>query len=95
MKNDNVVVGLVIFFIAGFYLGPLLENSDLGLKVSDFAGAIATLIAAYFGARFAFDLNERKKKFEEESKIKNNIHKFLAKFFLVSNDLLQIEGVVA
>lgn len=91
MKNDNVIVGLVIFFIAGFYLGPLIENSDLGLKVSDFAGALATLIAAYFGARFAFNLNERKKKLEEELKIKNNIHKFLAKLFLVSNDLLQIE----
>lgn len=91
IKNDEFVIGSVLFFIAGFYSWPLLANSNLGLDGSDLTGAIATLIAAYVGAKFAFKLNEKKKEEEFEINNKKSIHKFMMKLFLITNDLLQIE----
>lgn len=91
MKSDNSVVALVIFFIFGFYLGPLLENSSLGLGVSDFAGAIATLIAAYVGAHSAFYLSQKKKNEDLKNKNIDNANKFLINLYFAVNDLLLID----
>lgn len=89
MKKDEAVVVLSIFGVVFFSIGVLVSSQDIGVKFSDVAGAIATLIAAYAGAHAAFALQQSKAK---EELINRNIagaNRLLSNYYFQFNLLLQ------
>lgn len=58
MKGDTEVLSFIAFFFAGSALGAALENATMEPYVTIILSALATLAAAFFGARYAFALQE-------------------------------------
>lgn len=75
MKGDNLVVGAVGIFFAGFSLREFAEVGMQGVKAADMAGAVATLIAAFAGAWFAYryQLESQRKKISEDERTALNL----------------------
>ena len=59
IKADQQVVGAVIIFFLGFSLGRVVEGFPV-MEMLVILAPIATLGSAYFGAKYAFDLQEKK-----------------------------------
>jgi len=81
MKGDHqVIVAIVIFFIGTFF-GFLISDKPFLLSFKDYLPAIATLIAAFLGARYAYILNLAKE--QRDEKKKNIVAGNLAVFNLI------------
>ncbi len=60
MKGDTEVILMVVFFFSGFFLGAALIGYEKEVSplpyIEAVMGAVATLAAAFFGAKYAFKL---------------------------------------
>lgn len=60
MKGDTEVILFVAFFFTGVALGSILADASMEPYLNSVVSALATLAAAFFGAKYAFDLQEKK-----------------------------------
>lgn len=89
MKRDEAVVVISIFGVVFFSIGVMVGSKDIGVKFSDVAGAIATLIAAYAGAHAAFALQKNKAEKEIINKNIAGANRLLSNYYFQFNMLLQ------
>lgn len=57
MKGDHQVIATIVIFLTGTAFGFLISDKPLKFSFNDYIPAIATLFAAFLGARYAFKLN--------------------------------------
>lgn len=81
MKGDHQVVAAIVIFFIGTFFGFLISDKPFLLSFKDYLPAIATLIAAFLGARYAFKLNLAKE--QRDEKKKNIVAGNLAVFNLI------------
>lgn len=67
MRGDTEVIAMVVFAIGGFIIGNYLALEHISNWLKEFTNPVATLLAAFLGAYYAFLLNE-KKEFRRERK---------------------------
>lgn len=60
LKGDSQVVAGIVIFFTGAFVGNSLAREALPAWSLEFVSAFATLAAAYLGARFAFEFNEKR-----------------------------------
>ena len=82
MNNKNRVVPIGSAFILGAGAGWIAKGEFLNLFFTAYVPALVTLLAAYFGAKFAFDF-QRNKEIEAEQK-RNLVNGNLAIYKLIS-----------
>lgn len=70
MKGDHEVIAAVVIFFIGVVFGSLLEGKLIGILFKDYVPALATLLAAFIGASYAFRLQSKK---EERGERRKNI----------------------
>lgn len=70
MKTTNCVIIAGISFILGSAAGWIAQGRFLNIFFTSYVPALATLLAAYFGAKYAFDFNRAK---ELDDKKRKNI----------------------
>lgn len=74
----NKIIQYAFVFLIGLALGWMIKGNSLNLIFTIFLPALVTLVAAYFGAKYAFDLQENREK--EKEKRKNIVSGNLAIF---------------
>ena len=91
MKNINSIISIGAAFILGTGAGWIVKGKNIDYLFSHYLPAIATLLAAYFGAKFAFDFQRNKEKHDQKNK--NRVSGNLAIFKLVAmlNSLLSYQ----
>ena len=62
MKGDHQVVAAIVIFIVGAFIGGLTEGKLVSTAFEDYVPALATLLAAFIGASYAFKLQSDKEK---------------------------------
>ena len=72
MKAINKTISIAFVFLLGITIGWFLKGGHLKALFTIYLPALATLMAAYFGAKYAFDLQNEKEK--EEIKKKNIVN---------------------
>ncbi len=72
MKNSNCVIIAGISFILGATAGWIAQGRFLSILFTSYVPALATLLAAYFGAKYAFDFQRNKE--IENTKRKNIVN---------------------
>ena len=64
MKTDNIIVISILSFFTGTLIGIIIDQKPFELYFPIIGSAMATLVAAYLGAGYAFKLqndhNEKK-----------------------------------
>jgi hypothetical protein len=70
MKGDTEVVAAVVIFIGGFSLGVAMNESNGISLIKDYLPSIATLFAAFVGARLAFAYHSAA---EKEAEVRKNV----------------------
>jgi hypothetical protein len=80
MKLMNKIISIAFVFLLGIALGWYLKGGHLKALFTIYLPALATLMATYFGAKYAFDLQAEKEK--EVIKQKNIANGNLAIFNL-------------
>lgn len=60
MKGDTEVLLLIGFFLTGVLLGNFIALDKAPGWMPDMTSGAVTLLAAYLGARFAFQFNEHR-----------------------------------
>jgi len=76
MQNTKIPISICVAFILGAVAGWMAKGEHLDFLFSHYVPAIVTLLAAYYGAKFAFDFQRSKE--EKEQKNKNIISGNLA-----------------
>lgn len=91
MKYISIIISIATAFILGTVAGWILEGKHVDYLFSNYVPAIVTLLAAYFGAKFAFDFQSNKEKQEQINK--NRVSGNLAIFKLATmlNTLTQYQ----
>ncbi len=91
MKNISSTISISAAFILGAGAGWIATGKHVDYLFSHYVPAIVTLLAAYFGAKFAFDFQRNKEK--QDQKNKNRVSGNLAIFKLVTmiNTLLSYQ----
>ena len=82
MKNINSKISIGVSFILGSGAGWIAKGNHLDYLFSHYVPALVTLIAAFYGAKFAFSFQENKEK--QEQKNKNVVSGNLAIFKLIT-----------
>ena len=62
MKHINKAISIAFILLIGIALGWFIKGENLGAVFKVYLPAMATLMAAYFGAKYAFDLQTEKEK---------------------------------
>jgi hypothetical protein len=62
MKYVNKGILTSLIFVSGVGTGWVINGDQLGIVFTAYLPALATLLAAYFGAKYAFDLQTAKEK---------------------------------
>jgi len=88
MKINSSSITIGIFFILGAGAGWIAEGKHVDYLFSHYIPAVVTLLAAYYGAKFAFDFQRGKEKQEEANRqiISGNLAVF--KIVTMINSLL-------
>jgi hypothetical protein len=60
VKGDTEVLLLIAFFFAGTALGVALSGGQMEIYLQTLLSSLATVAAAFFGAKYAFQLQERR-----------------------------------
>lgn len=66
MKGDTEVVLMIVLFFAGAFLAAFAEDISLLPFVNTLTAPLATLVAAFFGAKYAFKLQAKQKQEETD-----------------------------
>lgn len=70
MKPINTFIQYAFVFLIGLALGWFIKEKSVSTAFTLYLPALATLMAAYFGAKYAFDLHENR---EKEKSINANV----------------------
>jgi hypothetical protein len=91
MNNANTITSSGAAFILGTGAGWIADGKHLDYLFSNYIPAVVTLLAAFYGAKFAFDFQRRKE--EDEQKAKKIVSGNLAIFKLITmiNSLLSYQ----
>lgn len=91
MKNINLTISIGASFILGTVAGWIAKGNHLDYLFSHYVPALVTLVAAFYGAKFAFNFQENKE--EQEQTNKNVVSGNLAIFKLITmlNSLLSYQ----
>jgi len=78
MKGDQEVVAGVLLFVGGATFGAVVNGNDVSGFLSAFVPALATLVAAYVGASYAFRLQAKREKeqTDRENRVAGNLAVF-------------------
>lgn len=68
MKNTQVSISIGVAFILGAGAGWIAKGEFINYLFSHYVPAIITLLAAYYGAKFAFEFQSRKEIKEEKNR---------------------------
>ncbi len=91
MKPVNKIISIAFILLIGIAIGWQIKGENLKMVFTVYLPALATLMAAYFGAKYAFDLQSDREK--EAIKQRNAANGNLALFSIVRmiNNLLNYE----
>lgn len=91
MKNTNTSILIGVAFILGAGAGWIAKGKHVDFLFTHYVPAVVTLLAAYYGAKFAFEFQSEKEKKEERNR--NIVSGNLAIFKLISmiNSLLSYQ----
>lgn len=62
MKAETEVLAMILFFFAGVAFHAIVDGKAIGWLLTALVAPAATLLAAYLGAKYAFDYQERTRK---------------------------------
>ena len=82
MKKTNTIISIGAAFILGAGAGWIAKGKHLDYLFSNYVPAVTTLLAAFYGAKFAFEFQRGKE--EEEQKNKKIVSGNLAIFKLIT-----------
>lgn len=91
MRKVNIPISVGVSFILGTGAGWIAKGKHVDYLFTHYVPAIVTLLAAYYGARFAFEFQRRKEKQEQQNR--NIVSGNLAIFKLITmiNSLLSYQ----
>lgn len=91
MKNPNCVIIAGITFTLGAVVGWIAQGRFLSILLTSYVPALATILAAYFGAKYAFDCQSKKE--TENTKRKNIVNGNVVIFNIsrIISDLLNFQ----